>query len=73
VHPMTIENIDFIVDKINLKEVSLPSGEICDLLKKKTNRQFLALKQSNKDGVITIMILELRHRDKLECPDCNRS
>jgi hypothetical protein len=25
--------IDFIIDKITLKEVLLPSGEICDLLK----------------------------------------
>jgi hypothetical protein len=25
--------IDFIVDKITLEEVLLPSGEICDLLK----------------------------------------
>jgi hypothetical protein len=33
-HPMTIENIDFIVDKITFEEVLLPSGEICDLLKK---------------------------------------
>jgi hypothetical protein len=30
---MTIENIDFIVDKITLEEVLLPSGEICELLK----------------------------------------
>jgi hypothetical protein len=29
--------IDFIVDKIKLKEVSLPLGEICDLLKKQLN------------------------------------
>jgi hypothetical protein len=26
--------IDFVVNKIKLEEVSLPSGEICDLLKK---------------------------------------
>jgi hypothetical protein len=26
--------IDFIIDKIKLEEVSLPSGEICDMLKK---------------------------------------
>jgi hypothetical protein len=30
---MTIENVDFIVYKITLEEVLLPSGEICELLK----------------------------------------
>jgi hypothetical protein len=34
-HRLLIEIvIDFIVDKIKLEEVSLPSGEICDFLKK---------------------------------------
>jgi hypothetical protein len=55
--------IDFIVDKIKLEEVSLPLGEICDLLEK-TTRQFLTLKQSNKAGVIKVVILELLYRDK---------
>jgi hypothetical protein len=62
VHPMMIENIDFIVDKIIFEEVLLPSGEICESLK--TTRRFLVLKQSNKSGAIKIMILELCHRDK---------
>jgi hypothetical protein len=34
-HQLLIEIvIDFIIDKIKLKEVLLPSGGICDLLKK---------------------------------------
>jgi hypothetical protein len=55
--------MDFIVDKIKLEEVSLPSEEICDLLEK-TTQQFLKLKQSNKAGVIKVVILKLRHCDK---------
>jgi hypothetical protein len=79
VYPMTLENIDYGLAQSStslstrLTQSGFTTIERDLRLVEKTTRQFLTLKQSNKAEVIKVVILELHHREKLECHDYNRS